>query len=172
MWQAGCRGSWHNWHNLKDIEGHGNGHGNGHADAMKWLCPPGRNGYECFTQVYEAYKSNLMKGFTIRQRWSAYISDQIQLAPFVSQVINLTWLKSQKSHFQLVRGVPFMAIVNQLFLSPWGTTLRIIQLWKVWSSAMSLIWRWEKTWQNWAGPFFIPLKPEVMAVVLVFGSKR
>mgnify|MGYP002803385180 FL=1 len=28
--------------------------------------PCDRNGYECFTQVYEAYKSNLMKGFTIR----------------------------------------------------------------------------------------------------------
>jgi hypothetical protein len=26
----------------------------------------GRNGYECFSQVYEAYKNNLLKGFAIR----------------------------------------------------------------------------------------------------------
>eukprot|EP00913_Durusdinium_trenchii_P000085 g75.t1 len=28
--------------------------------------PCDRNGYECFSQVYEAYKNNLLKGFTIR----------------------------------------------------------------------------------------------------------
>lgn len=33
----------------------------------------GRNGYECFSQVYEAYKNNLLKGFAIRSGGSGPI---------------------------------------------------------------------------------------------------